>query len=242
LFKTTDGGRSWQVISPDLTRESPEIPANLGAFSAGDPEKGKHRGTIYALAPSFKEPGTLWAGTDDGLIQITRDGGKAWKNVTPSQLTSWSKVSILEASHFDAGTVYAAVNRFRLDDLNPHIYRTRDFGASWQEIVSGLPGNAPINAVREDPARKGLLFAGSETSVYVSFNDGDSWQLPAVESAAHLDARFGHSRRRPDCRYARPLVLDLGWHHSASAVERTDCKIPGVFVPAAGSLALALES
>jgi len=177
LFKTTDGGRSWQVISPDLTRESPEIPANLGAFSAGDPEKGKHRGTIYALAPSFKEPGTLWAGTDDGLIQITRDGGKAWKNVTPSQLTSWSKVSILEASHFDAGTVYAAVNRFRLDDLKPHIYRTRDFGASWQEIVSGLPGNAPINAVREDPARKGLLFAGSETSVYVSFNDGDSWQL-----------------------------------------------------------------
>jgi len=127
LFKTTDGGRSWQVISPDLTRESPEIPANLGAFSAGDPEKGKHRGTIYALAPSFKEPGTLWAGTDDGLIQITRDGGKAWKNVTPPQLTSWSKVSILEASHFDAGTVYAAVNRFRLDDLNPHIYRTRDF-------------------------------------------------------------------------------------------------------------------
>src|SRR5258707_1027653 len=177
LFKTTDGGRSWQVISPDLTRESPEIPANLGAFSAGDPEKGKHRGTIYALAPSFKEPGTLWAGTDDGLIQITRDGGKPWKNVTPSQLTSWSKVSILEASHFDAGTVYAAVNRFRLDDLKPHIYRTRDFGASWQEIVAGLSGNAPINAVREDPTRKGLLFAGSETSVYVSFNDGDSWQL-----------------------------------------------------------------
>ncbi len=176
LFKTSDAGRSWQVISPDLTRESPEIPANLGAFSAGDPEKGKHRGTIYALAPSFKEAGTLWAGTDDGLIQLTRDGGKTWKKVAPSQLTSWSKVSILEASHFDAGTVYAAVNRFRLDDLKPHIYRTRDFGSSWQEIVAGLPENAPINAVREDPARKGLLFAGSETSVYVSFNDGDSWQ------------------------------------------------------------------
>ena len=138
LFKTTDAGRSWQVISPDLTRESSEIPANLGAFSAGDPEKGKHRGTIYAVAPSFKEAGTLWAGTDDGLIQITRDAGTSWKNVTPPQLTSWSKVSILEASHFDAGTVYAAVNRFRLDDLKPHIYRTRDFGATWQEIVAGL--------------------------------------------------------------------------------------------------------
>ena len=176
LFKTTDGGRSWQVISPDLTRENPEIPVNLGAFSAGDPEKGKHRGTIYAVAPSFKEADTIWAGTDDGLIQLTRDGGKSWKNVTPPQLTSWSKVSILEASHFEAGTVYAAVNRFRLDDLKPHIYRTRDYGATWQEIITGLPDNAPVNVVREDPLRKGLLYAGSETSVFVSFNDGDSWQ------------------------------------------------------------------
>jgi photosystem II stability/assembly factor-like uncharacterized protein len=188
LFKTTDGGRNWQLISPDLTRESPEIPTNLGAFSAGDPEKGKHRGTVYAVAPSFKEAGTLWAGTDDGQIQITRDGGKNWKNVTPPQLTSWSKVSILEASHFDPGTVYAAVNRFRLDDLKPHIYRTRDFGATWQEIVAGLSDNAPINAVREDPARKGLLFAGSETSVYVSFNDGDSWQ-PLQLNLPHTSMR-----------------------------------------------------
>jgi len=188
MFKTTDGGRSWQVISPDLTRESPEIPPNLGAFSAGDPEKGKHRGTIYAVAPSFKEAGTLWAGTDDGLIQITRDGGKTWKNVTPPQLTSWSKVSILEASHFEPGTVYAAVNRFRLDDLKPHIYRTRDFGASWQETVAGIPENAPINAVREDPARKGMLFAGSETSVYVSFNDGDTWQ-PLQLNLPHTSMR-----------------------------------------------------
>jgi photosystem II stability/assembly factor-like uncharacterized protein len=176
VFKTTDGGRSWQVISPDLTREAPEIPANLGAFSAGDPEKGKHRGTVYALAPSFKEADTIWAGTDDGQIQLTRDAGKTWKNVTPPQLSSWSKISILEASHFDAATVYAAVNRFRLDDLTPHVYRTRDFGVSWQEIVAGLPGNAPINVVREDPLRKGLLFAGSEAAVFVSFNDGDSWQ------------------------------------------------------------------
>jgi len=176
LFQTTDDGRSWKVISPDLTRESPEIPANLGPFFAGDAEKGKHGGTIYAVTPSFKEPGTIWVGTDDGLIQLTRDAGKTWKNVTPPQLTSWSKVSILEASHFEAGAAYAAVNRFRLDDLKPHIYRTRDFGATWQEIVSGLPDNAPINVVREDPVRRGLLFAGSETSVYVSFNDGDSWQ------------------------------------------------------------------
>jgi len=177
LFKTIDRGNSWTIISPDLTRESYEMPASLGAFSVGDPEKGKHRGTIYALAPSFMEAGTIWVGTDDGLIHLTRDGGKTWKNVTPPQLVPWAKVSILEASHFDAGTAYAAINTFRLDDLRPHIYRTRDFGATWQEIVSGLPPNAPSDVVREDPQRKGLLFAGTETSVYVSFNDGDSWQL-----------------------------------------------------------------
>jgi len=188
LFKTTDQGRSWSIISPDLTRESYAAPANLGAFSSGDPEKGKHRGTIYALAPSFKEQDTLWAGTDDGLIQLTRDAGKTWKNVTPPQLKPWSKVSIIEASHFDAGTAYAAINSFRLDDLRPHIYRTRDFGATWREITAGLPESAPSNVVREDPARKGLLFAGTETSVYVSFNDGDSWQ-PLQLNLPHTSMR-----------------------------------------------------
>jgi photosystem II stability/assembly factor-like uncharacterized protein len=176
LFRTTDRGNSWTAISPDLTRESYEMPASLGAFAAGDPEKGKHRGTIYAVAPSYKEPDTIWAGTDDGLIHITRDGGKTWKNVTPPDLKPWAKVSILEASHFEAGTAYVAVNTFRLDDLRPHIFRTRDFGATWQQIVAGLPDNAPSQVVREDPVRKGLLFAGTETSVYVSFNGGDSWQ------------------------------------------------------------------
>jgi hypothetical protein len=176
LFKTSDQGRSWTVISPDLTRASYELPPNLGAFEAGDPEKGKHRGTIYAVAPSFQEANTIWAGTDDGKIHITRDGGKNWNDVTPPQLKPWSKVSIIEASHFDPGTAYAAINSFRLDDLHPHIYRTRDFGATWTEITSGIADNAPSNVVREDPSRKGLLYAGTDSSVYVSFNDGDSWQ------------------------------------------------------------------
>jgi photosystem II stability/assembly factor-like uncharacterized protein len=188
LFESTDQGRSWTIISPDLTRASYDMPANLGAFSDGDPEKGKHRGTIYAVAPSFKDPDTIWAGTDDGLIHITRDGGKAWKNITPPQLVPWAKVSILEASHFEPGTVYAAINTFRLDDLRPHIYRTRDFGATWQEIVTGLPTNAPCDVVREDPLRKGLLFAGTETSVYVSFNDGDTWQ-PLQLNLPHTSMR-----------------------------------------------------
>jgi photosystem II stability/assembly factor-like uncharacterized protein len=176
LFKTTNGGNSWEVISPDLTRENYEVPAVLGVFKDQDPEKGKHRGVIYALAPSPKDGNQIWAGTDDGLIQLTRDGGKNWTNVTPEALTPWSKVSILEASHTDPATAYAAINRFRLDDLAPHIYRTRDFGKTWTQIVSGLPSNAPINVVREDPVRQGLLFAGSERQVWVSFDDGGNWQ------------------------------------------------------------------
>ncbi len=188
LFKSVDAGNSWQVISPDLSRASYETPANLGAFAASDPEKGQHRGVIYAVAPSFKEADTIWAGTDDGLIQITRDGGKTWQDVTPPQLKPWSKVSIIEASHFDAGTAYAAINSFRLDDLHAHIYRTRDFGKSWQEIVAGIADNASSNVVREDPARKGLLFAGTETSVYVSFDDGDNWQ-PLQLNLPHTSMR-----------------------------------------------------
>jgi hypothetical protein len=176
------------VISPDLTREKYETPSNLGVFAASDPEKGKHRGVVYALAPSYLEKTTIWAGTDDGLIHLTRDGGKTWTNVTPAALTPWSKVSILEPSRTEAGTVYAAVNRFRLDDLRPHIYRTRDFGKTWQEIVAGLAANAPVNVVREDPVRKGLLFAGTETSVYVSFDAGDHWQ-PLQLNLPHTSMR-----------------------------------------------------
>ena len=188
LFKTTDAGNSWQIISPDLTRETYETPANLGVFAASDPEKGKHRGVIYAVAPSFKEANTIWAGTDDGLIHITRDGGKSWQNVTPPELKPWSKVSIIDASHFDAGTAYAAINSFRLDDLRAHIYRTRDFGKSWTEITKGIPGGGASNVVREDPLRKGLLFAGTEGSVYVSFNDGDDWQ-PLQLNLPHTSMR-----------------------------------------------------
>jgi photosystem II stability/assembly factor-like uncharacterized protein len=188
LFKTTDAGDGWQVISPDLTRETYETPANLGVFAASDPEKGKHRGVIYAVAPSFKEVNTIWAGTDDGLIHITRDGGKSWQNVTPPQLKPWSKVSIIEASRFDAGTAYAAINSFRLDDLRAHIYRTRDFGKTWMEITKGIPDGGASNVVREDPVRKGLLYAGTEGSVYVSFDDGDDWQ-PLQLNLPHTSMR-----------------------------------------------------
>jgi photosystem II stability/assembly factor-like uncharacterized protein len=176
LFSTRDGGNSWQIISPDLTRADPGVPETLGPFVADDPAKGKHRGVIYSVAPSPKDANLIWAGTDDGLIQVTRDGGRKWENVTPAELTPWSKLAQVDASHFDTSTAYAAVNRFRLDDLRPYIYRTHDGGKSWQKIVSGLPQDEPVNTVREDPERKGLLFAGTERSVYVSWDDGDHWQ------------------------------------------------------------------
>jgi photosystem II stability/assembly factor-like uncharacterized protein len=180
LFKTLNGGKNWQVISPDLSRESWDVPASVGIYTSDDPDKYREkkmprRGVIYTVAPSPKDINTIWCGTDDGLIHITKDGGKTWKNVTPPAITSWSKVSLMDASHFDVNTVYAAVNRIRLDDLHPHIYKTNDGGKTWKEIVNGLPDD-PINVVREDPLRKGLLFAGSEKAVYVSFDEGEHWQ------------------------------------------------------------------
>ena len=175
LFKTRDGGNSWRTISPDLSRPTWEVPGNVGIFRTEEMKNMPRRGVIYTIAPSFKDTGTIWAGTDDGLIQLTRNSGKSWKNITPAAITAWSKISLLEAGHFDDLTAYAAVNRIRLDDMHPHIYRTHDGGTSWKEIVTGLP-NDPVNAVREDPFKKGLLFAGSETAVYVSFDDGDHWQ------------------------------------------------------------------
>jgi photosystem II stability/assembly factor-like uncharacterized protein len=185
LFKTTDGGHSWQIISPDLTREDPGVPPNIGSMIASDPAQGKHRGVIYSLAPSPLDANLIWAGTDDGLIWLTREGGQNWRDVSPPDLTPWSKIAQLDASRFDPNTVYAAVNRFRLDDLHPYIYRTHDGGQTWQKITNGLPDDAPVNVVREDPVRQGLLFAGTERAIYVSFDDGGSWQslqlnLPAT--------------------------------------------------------------
>jgi hypothetical protein len=176
LFRTADGGSSWQMISPDLTREDPGVPPNLDPATAADIPKGKRHGVIYTIGPSFVKAGEIWAGTDDGQIQLTQDEGKSWENVTPPELTPWSKVTHIEASHSDAGTAYAAVDRHRLEDYQAYLYRTRDFGKTWQRVSSGIPDGSFLNCVREDPARKGLIYACTERGVYVSFNDGDDWQ------------------------------------------------------------------
>jgi photosystem II stability/assembly factor-like uncharacterized protein len=176
LFRTADGGNSWQAISPDLTREDPGVPANLDAATAADAPKEKRRGVIYTIAPSFVKAGEIWAGTDDGQIRLTLDEGKTWENVTPKELTPWSKVTHVEASHSEPGTAYAAVDRHRLEDYQPYLYRTRDFGKSWQRVSNEIPDGSFLNCIREDPHRKGLLYACTEKGVYVSFDDGDDWQ------------------------------------------------------------------
>ncbi len=175
VFSTDNGGQSWRVISSDLTRLRPGVPAVLGAFAADDPQQAAHRGVVYALAPSPVHEGTIWAGTDDGLVWITRDRGVHWKNVTPPPLTPWSKVAQIDASRFDDKTAFVAVNRFRLDDLRPYVYVTRNAGVTWELATNGLP-NQPVNAVRQDPVEPRLLYAATENGVYVSFDSGAGWQ------------------------------------------------------------------
>ena len=177
LFRTADGGRTWSAISPDLTREDPGVPPNLDPVTAGwDGGTGPRRGVIYTIAPSRVADGDLWVGTDDGLVWRSRDEGAHWSDVTPQALGAWSKVAMLEVSHTDEDTAWAAVDRHRLDDFAPYVYRTTDGGKSWTLSVDGIPSGSFVNAVREDPVRPGLLYAGTEKGVYVSFDDGDPWQ------------------------------------------------------------------
>ncbi len=196
LFRTVDGGRRWTVISPDLTRDDPGVPATLDAATAADaPHPGRRHGVIYAIAPSRLADHDLWIGTDDGLVWRTRDEGAHWQDVTPSGLGPWSKVGIIDPSHFDAESAYAGVDRHRLDDSKPYVYRTHDGGRTWTLAVTGIPAGSFVNAVREDPVRKGLLYAGTEKGVYVSFDDGDHWQplqlnLP-VTSVRDIDVHGG---------------------------------------------------
>jgi photosystem II stability/assembly factor-like uncharacterized protein len=176
VFKSTDHGQSWTPISPDLTRNDKSKQESSGGPLTKDNTTVEYYDTVFTLAESPLQKDLIWAGTDDGLIHLTRDGGKNWTNVTPKDLPQWSLVSLIEASPHNAGTAYAAVDGHKLDDLRPYIFKTADFGKTWTRINSGLPEGAYVHAVREDPKQKGLLYAGTELGIYVSFDDGAHWQ------------------------------------------------------------------
>ena len=177
VMKTVDGGLRWETISADLTG-STQSPGNTEAQVPPTIDNARQRGygILSTIAPSPRSADLIWTGSDTGLVHLTRDGGKTWKNVTPKGLSDWSEISLIEPSHFDPAVAYLAVDRSRLDDQTPYIYRTRDFGANWQLLTRGIAAAAFLRAVREDPQTKGLLFAGTESGVYVSFDDGDHWQ------------------------------------------------------------------
>src|SRR5208282_281071 len=176
LFKTTDGGVHWEAISPDLTRNDKSKQQPSGGDITLDDTGTEYYDTIFAVAESPITKGLIWVGTDDGLIQLTRDGGKNWANVTPKDLPEWSRVSQVEASPHDAGTAYVAVDRHQNDDLRPYIYKTSDYGRTWAKLTKGIPDATFVRAVREDPKKRGLLYAGTEDGVFVSFNDGADWR------------------------------------------------------------------
>lgn len=185
LFRSTNEGQSWEVISPDLTTNDKSKQKKSGGPITFDDTSVEYYCTIFALAESYQDPKILWAGSDDGLVHITRDGGKTWTNITPAQMPKWSLISMIEVSAFDPATAYLAVDRHELDDYAPYIYETRDYGKTWAKITQDLPSNTFVRVVREDPKRKGLLYAGTETGVFVSFDNGQHWQslqlnLPVV--------------------------------------------------------------
>jgi photosystem II stability/assembly factor-like uncharacterized protein len=188
LWKTMDSGINWKQISPDLTRKTHDVPKSVGKYT--ERVKGANQAdsngarVIYTIGPSYKDVNRIWIGTDDGVIATTADGGLHWTDVTPKQIGSYWKVFTIEPGRFDPLTAYAAVNTLRLDDQNPHLFRTHDGGKTWTEIVNGIPGGNALSAIREDVKKKGLLFAGTETQVYVSFDDGDHWESLRLNMAA----------------------------------------------------------
>ncbi|MFN7979322.1 MAG: hypothetical protein U0P30_14390 [Vicinamibacterales bacterium] len=176
VWKSTNGGDSWEAISGDITRHDPKTMQDSGGPITHDMNSPEIYGTVFSLGPGKKDINLIWAGSDDGLVQVTRDGGKTWTNVTPPDMPDLGRVSQIDGSSFDGGTAYVAVKKMLLGDQSPYIFRTRDYGKSWTKIVTGIRGNDYVHTVREDPARKGLLYAGTQHGAYVSFDDGDHWQ------------------------------------------------------------------
>jgi photosystem II stability/assembly factor-like uncharacterized protein len=193
LFKTSNEGQSWQAISPDLTRNDKSKLGPSGGPITKDNTSVEYYCTIFTLMESPVQRGVIWTGSDDGLVYVTRDGGKKWENVTPKEMPEWIQINSIEASPHDAGTAYFAGTMYKSDDFRPYLYKTNDYGKTWKKIINGIPDSAFTRVIREDPNRRGLLYAGTETGIYVSFNDGESWQslqlnlpvVPITDLAVH---------------------------------------------------------
>ncbi|NIR41649.1 MAG: glycosyl hydrolase, partial [Actinobacteria bacterium] len=181
LWKSTNGGQSWERISPDLTRDDPKTMGPSGGPITKDQTGVETYATIFAVAPSHQDGNVIWVGSDDGLVHLTRDGGRNWQDITPKDMPDFGRVSLIDASPHDPATAYVSVKRYRQDDRTPYIWRTRDYGRTWSRIVNGIRDQDFVHAVREDPKRKGLLYAGTEHGVYVSFDDGEHWQSLGLE-------------------------------------------------------------
>jgi len=193
LFRSMDEGQSWQSISPDLTRNDKSKQVSTGGEITKDNTSVEYYCTIFTVAESPLTQGVIWSGSDDGLVQVTRDNGKTWENVTPKGMPEWIQINTIEASSFDAGTAYVAATAYKTDDYKPYLFKTTDYGKSWKKIVSGIANDAFTRVVREDPNRRGFLYAGTETGMYFSANDGETWQslrlnlpiVPITDLAVH---------------------------------------------------------
>ena len=220
MFKTTDGGVHWQAISPDLTRNDKSKQKVSGGDITLDDSGTEYYDTIFALAESPITKGLLWVGTDDGLIHLTQDEGKTWTNITPKDMPEWSRISQIDPSPFDAGTAYVAVDRHQFDDLRPYIYKTSDYGKTWTKLTQGIPDTTFVRVVREDPKKRGLLYAGTETGRLRVVQRRRKLASAAVEPADHPGARSGRQRQRPGRGDARARILDSRRPLSAASVQR----------------------
>ena len=208
IFQSDDEGQTYKAISPDLTRHDPRTLGSSGGPITKDQTSVEYYATVFTIAESPRTAGVIWAGTDDGLVQVTRDGGKTWKNVTPAGLPEWARISMIDASNFAPGTAYLAANRYQLDDMKPYLYRTNDYGATWTPITNGIPATEFTRVVREDPERAGLLYAGTERGVWVSFDDGAKLADAQAQSADRACPRSRDQGRRSHRRNSRALLLD----------------------------------
>ena len=210
VWKSTNGGDTWEAISGDLTRHDPKTMQESGGPITHDMNSPEIYATVFSLAPGKKDINVLWAGSDDGIVHVTRDHGKTWTNVTPPDMPDLGRVSQIDGSSFDNGTAYVAVKKMLLGDVSPYIFRTRDYGKTWTKIVNGIAANDYVHVVREDTVRKGLLYAGTQHGAYVSFDDGERVDAVQEWPAGHAGERSVGRRQRAGHRHARPQLLRDG--------------------------------